>query len=84
LTSANEEQGAVNEEMTATNEELNNVQQHLELINRELAAGASRLRMAVESTGLGTWEYLTQTGELYWSKECRDIFGYRPTARPAG
>ena len=75
LTNANEEQATINEEMVATNEELNNVQQHLELTNRELAAGASRLRMAVESTGLGTWEYLPSTGALYWSKECRDIFG---------
>jgi PAS domain S-box-containing protein len=75
LTNANEEQAAINEEMVATNEELNNVQQHLELINRELTAGENRLRMAVESTGLGTWEYLPATGALYWSKECRDIFG---------
>lgn len=75
LTNANEEQAAINEEMTATNEELKNVQQHLEYVNRELAAGANRLRMAVESTGLGTWEYLPLTGALDWSKECRDIFG---------
>jgi PAS domain S-box-containing protein len=75
LTTANEEQAAINEEMTATNEELNQVQQHLEMINGELAAGANRLRMAVESTGLGTWEYFPETGILNWSKECRHIFG---------
>jgi PAS domain S-box-containing protein len=75
LAQANEEQAAINEEMVATNEELTEIQQHLEQSNREMAAGASRLRLAVESTGLGSWEYLPATGELYWSKECRDIFG---------
>ncbi|WP_425562814.1 PAS domain S-box protein [Mucilaginibacter panaciglaebae] len=81
LAQANEEQAAVNEEMVATNEELTEIQEHLEQTNRELAASASRLRLAVESTGLGTWEYVPDTGELYWSKECRDIFGierYQP------
>lgn len=75
LAQANEEQVAVNEEMAATNEELVEIQQHLEESNREMAASASRLRMAVESTGLGTWEYLPTSENLYWSKECRNIFG---------
>jgi len=75
LAQANEEQVAVNEEMAATNEELVEIQQHLEESNREMMASASRLRMAVESTGLGTWEYLPPSENLYWSKECRNIFG---------
>jgi PAS domain S-box-containing protein len=82
LATANEEQAAINEELTvmneeitATNEELTEIQQRLERNNRELEAGASRLRLAVESTGLGSWEYYPPTGELYWSKECRAIFG---------
>jgi PAS domain S-box-containing protein len=75
LEQANEEQAAVNEEMAATNEELTEIQQHLEATNRELGASASRLKMAVESTGLGTWEYIPTNGKLYWSKECRSIFG---------
>ena len=33
-----------------------------------------RLRMAVESTKLGTWEYHPLTGELKWSEECRKIY----------
>ncbi|MDB5144550.1 MAG: sensor protein [Mucilaginibacter sp.] len=78
LAQANEEQAAINEEMAATNEELTEIQQHLEQSNRELTAGATRLRLAVESTGLGTWEYNPLTNELYWSKECRDIFGLSP------
>jgi PAS domain S-box-containing protein len=75
LDKANHEQAAVNEEMVATNEELIEIQRHLEETNRELARGASRLRMAVESTGLGTWELIPANGELYWSNECREIFG---------
>ncbi|MDR6781955.1 PAS domain S-box-containing protein [Pedobacter africanus] len=75
LRQAVEEQAAINEEMEATNEELIATQQHLEHINRELTAEESRFRMAVESTGLGTWDYIPATGELQWSKECRMIFG---------
>jgi PAS domain S-box-containing protein len=82
LATANEEQAAINEELTvmneeitATNEELTEIQHRLEHTNRELETGASRLRLAVESTGLGSWEYYPPTGELYWSKECRAIFG---------
>ena len=33
-----------------------------------------RLRMAVQSTKLGTWEYLPLTGLLTWSDECRKIY----------
>ena len=75
LAQANEEQAAVNEEMAVTNEELIEIQQHLVDTNREMAASASRLRMAVESTGLGTWDYLPSSENLHWSKECRNIFG---------
>ncbi|MEO6978832.1 MAG: PAS domain S-box protein [Mucilaginibacter sp.] len=78
LAAANREQAAVNEELRATNEELMHIQQLLEQSTQELAAGAARLRLAVESTGLGTWEYYPQSGELRWSKECRAIFGIAP------
>jgi PAS domain S-box-containing protein len=75
LQSINEEMAASNEELATTNEELTEIQQRLEDVNRELAASASRLQMAIESTSLGTWEYSPLTGELYWSKECRAIYG---------
>jgi PAS domain S-box-containing protein len=82
LQAINEEMAASNEELTATNEELTVIQQQLEETNQELAASASRLRMAIESTGLGTWEYNPQTGALYWSEECRDVYGI-PSEQPA-
>lgn len=78
LQAVNEEIAASNEELITTNEELMVMQQRLEDTNQELAASASRLRMAIESTSLGTWDYNPQTGELYWSKECRDIYGVHP------
>lgn len=43
--------------------------------NLELETNSSRLRMAIESTQLGTWDYNPGTGELYWSKECRTVYG---------
>lgn len=75
LLQVNEEMAAANEELAATNLELTEVQRRYEETNRELESSASRLRMAIESTSLGTWEYNPQTAELYWSKECRDIYG---------
>jgi PAS domain S-box-containing protein len=36
----------------------------------------ARLRMAVESTKLGTWDYNPGTGELNWSDECRAIYAF--------
>ena len=35
-----------------------------------------RLRMAVEATKLGTWEYDPQSQELSWSSECKKIYGF--------
>lgn len=72
---SNEELAATNEELAATNEELTETQRRLEEINDELTTSSSRLRMAIKSTRLGTWDYDPRSGELYWSKECRDIYG---------
>lgn len=70
-----EELQAINEELSAANEEMAQVQQLLQGTNDELSAIASRLRMAIESTSLGTWDYDPLSGELYWSKECRNVYG---------
>jgi PAS domain S-box-containing protein len=78
LQAVNEEMTAANEELASTNEELTTMQDHLENANQELATNASRLHMAIESTRLGTWDYAPRTGELYWSKECREIYGISP------
>jgi PAS domain S-box-containing protein len=78
LHTANEEQAATNEELTAANEELTKIQGLLEGANTELATHTSRLQMAIESTRLGTWDFNPSTGELYWSKECREVYGISP------
>ncbi|MFD0750536.1 PAS domain S-box protein [Mucilaginibacter calamicampi] len=82
LAASNEELQAINDQLANTNDELNESRQRFEKANEELAASASRLRMAIESTNLGTWEYIPPTGELYWSKELRDIYGI-PDDEPA-
>ena len=41
----------------------------------ELEQSKVRLRMAIESTKLGTWDYIPDTGMLTWSDECRKIYG---------
>jgi PAS domain S-box-containing protein len=40
-----------------------------------------RLRMAVQSTKLGTWRYYPGSGALTWSEECCVIYGY-PAEKP--
>ncbi|UOE47470.1 PAS domain S-box protein [Mucilaginibacter sp. SMC90] len=75
MVAVNEEQAASNEELIVTNEELTAVQQRLETTNHELEASSSRLRMAIESTRLGTWDFDPRSGALYWSKECHEIYG---------
>ncbi|MDQ3842189.1 MAG: PAS domain S-box protein, partial [Actinomycetota bacterium] len=39
-----------------------------------------RLRLAVESTGLGTWDFNPVTGELRWDDRCKAMFGLQPEA----
>lgn len=82
MAAVNEEQAASNEELTVTNEELTMMQQRLETTNHELEASSSRLRMAIQSTRLGTWDYDPRSGALYWSNECREIYGMPQDQNP--
>lgn len=75
LAASNEEYEVTNEELAAANYELTDIQQRLVDTNIELETSSSRLQMAIESTQLGTWDYNPSTGELYWSRECREIYG---------
>jgi PAS domain S-box-containing protein len=49
-------------------------EQKSELLN-ELRESEARLKMAISSTNLGTWDWSPITGELYWSDECKHIYG---------
>lgn len=44
------------------------------LAEQQLRENEERLRMAIEATSLGTWDYQPQTGKLFWSDECKRIY----------
>ncbi len=46
--------------------------------DKRIIDNEERLRMAIESTQLGTWEYYPLSGELHWSDECKRIYGLAP------
>ncbi|MBB6128653.1 PAS domain S-box protein [Mucilaginibacter lappiensis] len=46
----------------------------------ELERSEARLRMAIASANLGTWDYKPLTGELTWSDECKHLYGMAPEA----
>lgn len=41
---------------------------------RRIEEGEDRLRIAIQATNLGTWDYHPMTGSLSWSDECRKIY----------
>lgn len=41
----------------------------------DLEQSEARLLMAMESTGLGTWDYNPLSGQLTWSDQCKKIYG---------
>lgn len=54
-------------------------EQKSELLN-ELKESEARLKMAIRSTNLGTWDWSLVTSELYCSDECKHIYGLPPDA----
>ncbi len=59
-------------------EDLNDLKQKLayyEQREKELVRNEDRMRMAIEATRLGTWDYEPLTGALNWSPECKSIYG---------
>ena len=56
--------------------------QRLQQANEELTEKESRLKMAIAATNLGTWEYNLDNNDLYWSPECRAIYGIGPDEQP--
>lgn len=45
-------------------------------ILRALEESNERLNMAIASTNLGTWDWYPATHDLFWSKECNQMFGF--------
>jgi PAS domain S-box-containing protein len=54
---------------------LTDVTDHV-LARKKIEESEERLRLATETTKLGTWEFLPQTGELTWSDECKRIYKF--------
>ena len=64
-------------------ENLTDLQQQLAQYQQreaELEKSEARLRMAIASANLGTWDYQPLTGELTWSDECKNLYGLAPEA----
>ncbi|MES2276462.1 MAG: CheR family methyltransferase [Bacteroidota bacterium] len=43
-------------------------------VERLLSESKERLKFAVDSAGLGTWDYDPRSNELIWDKRCKEIF----------
>ncbi len=56
------------------------IEEGLAEVERLLVESKERLKFAVDSAGLGTWDYDPQTKEVVWDKRCREIFGITPSA----
>jgi len=56
------------------------IEQGLAEVERLLNESKERLKFAVDSAGLGTWDYAPQTRELVLDKRCKEIFGLLPSA----
>jgi PAS domain S-box-containing protein len=50
----------------------------LQEVEESLRQSEERLRLAIETTGLGIWDLNVVTGEREWSAEARALFGFAP------
>lgn len=48
----------------------------------DLATAQERLQLAVESSGLGTWDWYIRTGEFLVDEQCLRLMGHSPQASP--
>lgn len=49
------------------------------LAEDQLTENEEKLRLAMEATGLGIWDFNPAEQKLYWSDTCKAIFGMPPT-----
>ncbi|MDB5214030.1 MAG: Chemotaxis protein methyltransferase CheR [Myxococcaceae bacterium] len=61
-------------------EEAKDARRRAELAELELRAGEARVRLALDSAGLGTFDYNPTTGALRWDTRSRALFGLPPDA----
>ena len=58
------------------------VEEGLAEARRLLAESKERLHFAIESAGIGAWDYNPVTGELIWDDRCMQIYGLAPQETP--
>ena len=68
------------EELQATTEALAVRTAAAEAGERRVRAAEERLRLALDSTGLGTWDYVPATDALHWDERTKRAFGLAPDA----
>jgi two-component system CheB/CheR fusion protein len=51
------------------------VEEGLAEVERLLAESKERLHFAIESAGIGSWDFNVQTKELIWDNRCRELYG---------
>jgi two-component system CheB/CheR fusion protein len=56
------------------------VEEGLAEAERLLSESKERLKFAIDSAGLGTWDYDPQAKTLIWDKRCKEIFGLSPSS----
>ena len=54
------------------------VEEGLAIVEKLFEESKSRLKLAVDAAGLGTWDYSPLTKELIWDNRCREMFGLPP------
>ncbi|MDB4902349.1 MAG: chemotaxis protein CheR [Mucilaginibacter sp.] len=54
------------------------VEEGLAEAERLLSESKERLKFAIDSAGLGTWDYDPQAQVLIWDRRCKEIFGLSP------
>lgn len=51
------------------------VEEGLAEVERLLAESKERLHFAIESAGIGSWDYNVYTKELIWDNRCKELYG---------
>jgi PAS domain S-box-containing protein len=68
-------------ELKLANEEMVREIEQREHLQQTLSASEEQLRLALEASGLGLWDWDLRTDEVTWSAQSFRIFGFEPSAR---
>jgi two-component system CheB/CheR fusion protein len=54
------------------------VEEGLAEVERLLAESKERLHFAIESAGIGSWDFNVYTKEMIWDNRCKELYGLKP------